>query len=617
MLLKKIFGAGLGVVLLTSSLATLILYIFASPSSAQDAPATVNDLSQIPELLSLNLEFGASQNTVLVAAETAAGTSRLNFALQEDLQIERSSGRARSGSISAQTAVKAIYTPTNVSLFNYELPNKPSTGLSLPSNCLLTPQLVLTAPRIENLPDVNEYEAKWLNYDLAGRSLKAELLLPVFDKSTVDVTDDCFVIERSWQITPPDNWPLFVLTGGAESGAGCRGLFIVGRGGDDLERSPSTWICREDATGLTTEASNAFAEVQTAPSFGRYLNFIETRDDKCGGRLLISRTDITESKEEIRAQWQDWHDDCGNGQYDKSKTLKRTFDLTIVNLATRQATNEAESSVTFGQPTRSAGSQGSVESTCEFNFSGLGFGYLICWILEGLSQGLYWVEGQIENFLRVERSAYQETLGQEDKFSFKDVWGNVRDFSTYAVVGTALFMVISTALDVGLFKNYTVKKYLPRLVVGAILIQFSWALGDLFIQVFNQLGDVLEALLFASFPGAKEQSLSVIFDGGWSTTLVGGSVVGVLTYMGWATLLPILFTGMMFFLLGFLFLVARKFLIILLLILAPLGIALWVLPGNDKAWNFYFKTFFYLLAIYPLIIILISAGKIFSYLILL
>lgn len=261
-----------------------------------------------------------------------------------------------------------------------------------------------------------------------------------------------------------------------------------------------------------------------------------------------------------------------------------------------------------------------VEDTCEFRISGLGGGWIICWVLNGLSEGINNIESVIDDFLVVERSDYHGDITTDDQtqsFTYRDAWRNIRNFMTFAVVGTALFMVISTALDFGPFSNYTVKKYLPRLVIGTILIQLSWPLGDFMIQAFNQVGDVLRALLFSSFPGAVDHSLDDIFDGGGLTTMLGGAGVAAGFYFGWATLLPIAFTALMMFLFGFLFLVAREYIIILLLILSPLGLALWVLPGNDRAWNFYFKTFFYLLLIYPIIVLIITAGKIFSYLILL
>ena len=255
--------------------------------------------------------------------------------------------------------------------------------------------------------------------------------------------------------------------------------------------------------------------------------------------------------------------------------------------------------------------------TCEANISGVGFGWVICWALNGISEGLEATEGFVESHLTLEPKDYHEEfqINNKENFTYKDAWSNVRTYMTFTVIGTALFMIISTALDFGFFSNYTVKKYLPRLIVGTILIQFSWALGDLLIQLTNQIGGFMQSLLYAAVPGAVDHGLEDIFgNGGFSTLLAGGAGVAALT---WVLLLPVGFTGLVFFFLGFLFLVARKYLLIMLLILTPLGLALWVLPGSDKIWKTYSKTFTYLLIFYPVVVTVIAAGKIFSYLILL
>ena len=126
----------------------------------------------------------------------------------------------------------------------------------------------------------------------------------------------------------------------------------------------------------------------------------------------------------------------------------------------------------------------------------------------------------------------------------------------------------------------------------------------------------MQALFFSAFPGAEKQSLEEIFDGGIDT-LLGSGVAAAGIWGAWPIITANLAVGALLFFVGFLFLVARKYLIIFLLILTPLGLALWILPGNDKAWNFYAKFFFYLVAIYPIIALTIAAGKIFSFVIML
>ena len=648
MIARRLLGVGISLVLLASVLLVLASYIFTQPiiveasrradedasiyyvsdlsqplidiDDEDAAPLYVTDLNQVIDVDDIKLEVGIDQSIFVVKIETSEGSVvPLSFILKSDISTNHEVDFQYKVSLSG---ISGIYEPFDSSLLIYGLSDEASELLSTPGNCRVPASLVVSNPSPPaEVRQINGYDAKWELYDFANQELEILLHLPIHN-STTNVSDDCFVIKLSFKAEPIPNWPMFTITGQLTPN-GCQGLLVTGRGGDDLEARPTSWVCREDLENLDSTVENilAYIDPDKAPAFdGPHLAFIETRSDVCGSRLLVSRPDLEAGKPAIRAQWQDWHDNCAEGQFDKDEDRQRLFDLTIANGSTNPDIVGDDSTPLPGDP-GTLGS-GSVESSCEFNLSGIGFGYIICWILNGLSGVLNFVETNIRGYLKVGPEDYQQPVGNFSEFTYKNAWRNVRDFSTYAIVGTALFMVISTALDLGLFKNYTVKKYLPRLIIGAIVTQFSWALGDLFIQTFNHIGDILEALLFSSFPGITEEGdgdwgLEDILGSGWQSLATGTAVTAGLTYVGWATLLPVLWTLSMFFLLGFFFLVARKFIIILLLIFTPLGIALWVLPGNDKAWNLYFKTFFYLLVMYPIIIVLISAGKIFSYLILL
>ena len=70
-------------------------------------------------------------------------------------------------------------------------------------------------------------------------------------------------------------------------------------------------------------------------------------------------------------------------------------------------------------------------------------------------------------------------------------------------------MVISTALDFGFFSNYTVKKYIPRLVIGTIAIQLSWVLAGLTSDLVNELGDGIELLLASPFGSGNIDNFSL------------------------------------------------------------------------------------------------------------
>ena len=596
-------------------------------------------LENIEDLDVLDLDFGATQNSLILNLDGSSGQNRIDFTLTE---VFEKTTRGRS---TATTEVELKYIAdfqpnlafnlrepqtSSSTTRNSRNPNRSSSPVySLPSFCEQQSTIRLTSEKT-NHGNSNGYDQDWKNFNLHNKQLQAHLIIPIFNASTESVSDDCFILEEQLSFKNSENKPLFALIGNNFSLDTCSGLKIHGRGGDDLEKTGVEWFCRDDVSS-EGEERDKFSVVESPP-FDSYYIFIENRTDSddCGGRILIDKSNFSAGETILEGQWQDWHNDCRDGQFDQGKDQKRITPIIVFNtfrLPSDSDNDAVSGDGVSGENVFTAGDTGvsgdpskSLENSCELQWSGFGFGWIVCWIAKAVSDALNWIESKIlEDFLAIKRSDYtQEFEGGLGKFTYKDAWRNIRNIVTLAIVGTALFMVLSTALDFGFFSNYTVKKYLPRLVIGTILIQFSWVLGDILIQATNQIGDLAGALLFAGFPGAEDHGLDKIFGEGGFISLFTGIAGGAAAYsIGLTFFLPIGVSALSMFFFGFLFLFARKYIIILLLILAPLGLAFWILPGNDKAWNFYVKTFLYLLLFYPLVVISISAGKIFSYLILL
>ena len=256
---------------------------------------------------------------------------------------------------------------------------------------------------------------------------------------------------------------------------------------------------------------------------------------------------------------------------------------------------------------------------CEGEAENLGFGWILCPALSLASKAMLKMEAELEGLLRVGATAFEGTAGDD----YKNMWRSLRDLATFAIVATALFMVISTAVNAGFLSNYTVKKYLPRLIAGVILIQLSYGLFIGFLEVINEVGDGVNQILVTASNKGPGWNLSQIagntvsgndpsLAGGLSFAtagIVAGFLIGGLGALG---ALSVLYSGAIALLFGFLFLILREFILISLVIFSPIGLVLWILPGNDKAWRFYMKTFLTLALMYPIIVAVIALGKIFS-----
>ena len=236
---------------------------------------------------------------------------------------------------------------------------------------------------------------------------------------------------------------------------------------------------------------------------------------------------------------------------------------------------------------------------------------------QGLANTLYnFVEDQLK--FRVEDGKTKDSLGDQRE-EVKKAWNNFRILVSGLVVILMLVMVISQAIGGGLFDAYTVKKMLPRLVIGVILIQLSWPIFSWVINTVDDLGRGLADIMYAPFGGAKALDLPTImgpFTGGTAETF---SWVGVGALVATGVIAPFLVIGLILTVLvaifaAFLTLLFRKILIILALIFVPVALIAWMMPNEGLRiyWKKWWENFIKALMMFPLIILIIAGGRIFA-----
>jgi len=184
-------------------------------------------------------------------------------------------------------------------------------------------------------------------------------------------------------------------------------------------------------------------------------------------------------------------------------------------------------------------------------------------------------------------------------------WNSFRVLATAILVIAGLIMVVSQAIGMEVFDAYTVRKVLPRLLVAVIGISLSWPLMRFVVEFFDTLGLDIREIMYSPFVG------------------IGGTVsagVGLLSYLGiGATIfimgpasLTFLLTAMLAAFVGFIVLVVRQIAIVMLVIIAPIAIACYILPNTQKAWKLWYDNFLGLMLMFPIISALIAAGHIFA-----
>lgn len=198
-------------------------------------------------------------------------------------------------------------------------------------------------------------------------------------------------------------------------------------------------------------------------------------------------------------------------------------------------------------------------------------------------------------------------------------WGMVRDFANIIFVVALVVVVLSQVTGIGL-SNYGIKKMLPTLIMVAVLVNISFILCQLAVDLSNIVGAGIKDLFVdaSGVIGVKSGFGDIM------TTLVGGAAMGTFTtavvaggiLWGWTnpgSILPALFlvliTCLFSVIFFFLVLAIRKAGIIILIVLAPVAIVCYALPNTKKFFDKWKRMFVSLLVLYPICGLLMGGGQ--------
>lgn len=215
---------------------------------------------------------------------------------------------------------------------------------------------------------------------------------------------------------------------------------------------------------------------------------------------------------------------------------------------------------------------------------------------------------QIDNYLYADPGTMFGTSAQNAATTFRNI-------GMVIIVVAGLFMVISQALGFEFLDAYTIRKLMPRLGIALIGMALSWPLLKLAVTVTNDLGGLVSSVLLGIANGVNPTGTSSA-DGGTGLGVALTSLVGVSTVaisLGIAGFLSLVGTVVLALLIGLLVLSVRQLVIFMAILIAPLAIAAYVIPGGQKLWSFWKNTLITTLFMYPLIMAFIAAGAAMSY----
>ncbi len=256
-----------------------------------------------------------------------------------------------------------------------------------------------------------------------------------------------------------------------------------------------------------------------------------------------------------------------------------------------------------------------------------GIGWIVCSTSRFMADSMDRVYGWISDFLTV------KPLSTDTDSPLYKTWTIVRSLANACFIIAFLIIIYSQITSYGI-SNYEIKKMIPRLIIAAVLVNVSYYICAVAVDLSNILGDSIARSLSEirnSLPSPMPQG-SLFNSGGqgaiWATVtafILSGGTIGAIGLTGataggsiaaLATLLfPVLVLAILSVLVALLVLAARQALITVLVVLSPLAFVAFLLPNTEKQFDRWRGLFITMLMVFPMFSLLFGGSQLASYII--
>ena len=267
------------------------------------------------------------------------------------------------------------------------------------------------------------------------------------------------------------------------------------------------------------------------------------------------------------------------------------------------------------------------ENDCEETLGKIG--WTVCPKTGKIAEAVDWLYERIDGVLKI------DPVSMEDDSPVYTVWKYALNVANVLFIGFLLVVIYSQITGLGI-SNYGIKKVMPKLIVAAIVINLSFFLSSLLVDLSNVIGDNVRDL-FASIGDSITPTYvvpEVDPESDYFTTeelrqmarddrdalagVVLGLGAGVVAFESGAIwmLLPVLFGAIVSVVTGLITIALRQAVVTLLIMIAPLAIVASILPNTEKWYRKWLDLLKRMLVFYPLYSMLFGASNLAGYAIL-
>jgi hypothetical protein len=234
-----------------------------------------------------------------------------------------------------------------------------------------------------------------------------------------------------------------------------------------------------------------------------------------------------------------------------------------------------------------------------------GIGWIICPVTVFLSNGMDTIFKAVASFMAV-----QPVTTGDSTNSLYLAWNIMRSIANIAFIIVFLIIIYSQITNVGL-SNYGLKKLLPRLIVAAVLVNVSYFITSIAVDLSNILGYSIQDIFIHIRQGTFNitndtwsnsttnwTSITTVVLSGGAIGIAGvalaGDVAGALY-----VLLPLIVGLILTALFVLLILAARQAIIVILIIISPLAFVAYLLPNTEQWFKKWRELFMTMLIFFP------------------
>ena len=241
------------------------------------------------------------------------------------------------------------------------------------------------------------------------------------------------------------------------------------------------------------------------------------------------------------------------------------------------------------------------QENCKIDY----IGWIVCPIVNTLASMSEGARARLINMLTVDAKSILGDISEGSVYSY---WSKIRDYANILFVVFFLFVIYSQMTGYGL-DNYGIKRMLPKLIVGVIVVNASFYICGLLVDLSNVVGSSAFNFVSAAAVGdipAGEWSNS---DSGWINKIAGLALALTVGYFALATVISMLLFVVItavttIFLLG-----VREAIIILCIVLSPLAFVAMIMPNTEGLYKKWWSAFKAALMVYPMVGLVYGASN--------